>query len=114
MFNKALLFKIPEYILLTICLFYWVAEGIVFNPLLLFLIVALSLQTFFRNRIVGIAISVFLAAACLFMLGALVSELKEFPTFNSDAQVMLVTGLFFFLTLISLAGIMLYRELNRT
>jgi hypothetical protein len=63
----------------------------------------------FKNKIVGIAIPTLLIIVCLYMVLALVSEVREFPSFNSEVQTLLFVGLFYFLTTILLSIIMLYK-----
>lgn len=106
---KKIILSLPEYLLIAAVLFYWMSAGRVINYIAIGLLIAIILQMIFKNKVVGIAIPCLLILTCLYMLLALISEVSEFPSFNSDAQTLLFIGLFYFLTTIFFSAIMLYK-----
>lgn len=106
---KQILLKLPEYLLMAAVMFYWVSAGMVINPVAIVLIVILILQIIFKNRTIGLVIPIVLIMTCLYMLMALISEFNEFPTFNTDAKKLLFVGLSYFISTITVAGIMIYK-----
>jgi len=106
---KKILLIIPESLLIVSVLFYWVSTANTLNPIAIGLVLVLILQIIFKNKVVGIIISLVLILACIFMLLALFSELNEFQTFNSEAQTLLFIGLAYFLLTIGVSGLMIYK-----
>ncbi len=106
---KKILLELPEYLLILSVIFYWFSSAVVVNPVAITLIIVLILQIIFKNRIVGIIIPSLLIMSCLFLLAALMSEFKEFPTFNSDAKQLLFVGLSYFISTIIVSVIMIYK-----
>lgn len=107
--RKRIFFILPEYFLIATVVFYWVSSGIKFNPIAFGLILILILQIIFRSRIVGIIIPGLLITVGFFMLLALISELNEFTTFNSDAKSLLFVGIPFIIFTIIVSGIMIFK-----
>ena len=106
---KQIALQIPEYLLLAAVIFYWGSAGWGVNYIAIVLLVVLILQIIFKNRIVGIIIPSILIFTCLYMLLALFSEFREFPSFNAEAQQLLFVGLSYFIGTILVSGIMIYK-----
>ena len=106
---KSRILQMPEYFLILATAFYWWSSGILWNPVALVLIAILALQCYYRNWLSGILISSIILLICLYMLGALLSELSEFESFNGPAIEMLLVGTLLFITPIFLAAMMMYR-----
>ena len=107
--TKHTLLKTPEYLLILSVIFYWTSTAVVFNPIAITLIILLGLQIKFQNKTVGILIPTFLILSSLFLIGALISEFNEFPTFNYEAKQLLFVGLIYFISTIVVSGIMIYK-----
>jgi hypothetical protein len=106
---KSLILSLPEYLLIAAVLFYWMSAGLVINYIAIVLLTVIILQMIFKNKVIGIAIPMLLIITCLYMLLALISEVREFPSFNSEAQTLLFVGLFYFLGTILASTIMIYK-----
>ena len=106
---KQLVLQLPEYLLIASVLFYWGSTSLVLNPIAIVLIAFLVLQIILKNRFVGLAIPSVLILSCLYMLLALMSEFREFPTFNKEAQTFLFVGLTYFISTIAVSGLMIYK-----
>jgi hypothetical protein len=107
--SKRFILSLPEYLLIGAVLFYWMSAGQVINFIAIGLIISIVLQIVFKNRIIGIAIPMVLIMTSLYMILALISEVREFPSFNSEAQTLLFVGLIYFLTTIFISSIMFYK-----
>lgn len=106
---KTIILNIPEYALIAAVLFYWISAGLVINYIAITLLAVIVFQIIFKNRIIGIIIPCLMILICLYMMLALFSEFREFPTFNSEAKTLLFVGLTYFLTTIMVSIIMLYK-----
>lgn len=106
---KSIILHLPEYLLITAVIFYWMSAGQMVNFIAIGLLIAIILQLIFKNKVIGIAIPILLIATCLYMLLALISEVREFPSFNSEAQTLLNVGLFYFLGTILVSTIMIFK-----
>ena len=106
---KKIILNLPEYLLVAAVLFYWVSTALALNYVAIVLLIAIILQMIFKNTVIGIAIPCIMIFACLYMILALISEVREFPSFNSDAQTLLFVGLFYFLLTILAATIMIIK-----
>lgn len=110
--TKEILLKLPEYLLLAGVCFYWYSSGTLINPIAIGLIGLLIYQLIRKNFVVGLVIPGLLIFGSLFMLMALISEFKEFPTFNAEAKRMLFVGLTYFLSTIIVSGTMIYKYIS--
>ena len=106
---KQIVLNLPECLLLAAIVFYWTSSGMAVNPVAIGLLVVFILQLIFKNRIVGVLIPGLLIVACLYMLMALMFEVGEFPTFNSEAKKLLFVGLAYFTLTMVVSGIMIYK-----
>lgn len=106
---KSIALQLPEYFLMIAVLFYWASTAVVLNPVAIVLLLALILQTIFKNRIVGFILSSLLILSCIYMLFALISELNEFPTFNTEAKKLLFIGGTYFITTMLVSCLMIFK-----
>ncbi|MEY8848430.1 hypothetical protein AB9K26_06430 [Psychroserpens sp. XS_ASV72] len=106
---KTILLAIPEYVLILSVLFYWFSAGLTINYIAIALLAILIYQIIFKNKVIGIIIPIVLILTCLYMLLALFSEVREFPTLNSEATTLLIVGLLYFLTTMFIAVVMLFK-----
>ena len=111
--KKINLWNIPEYLLLLAVLFYWLATSNPLNWVAITLVAVLVLQIIYKNKILGIIISSLLILICCYMYLALFSELREFPTFDTDAKELLFVGLSVFTTTIVVAGFMFFKYMKQ-
>lgn len=107
-FRKIVL-NLPEYLLIVAVIFYWMSAGLVINYIAIGLLTAIILQIIFKNKIIGIIVPTLLLMICMYMILALLSEVREFPSFNSEAKTMLFVGLSYFLSTILFSLIMIYK-----
>ncbi|WP_323788629.1 hypothetical protein [Psychroserpens sp.] len=106
---KKIILSLPEYLLIAAVLFYWMSAGQPINYIAIGLIIAIVLQIIFKNKMVGIAIPFLLIITSLYMILALISEVREFPSFNAEAKTLLLFGLTYFLTTMLVSVIMIYK-----
>jgi len=106
---KKIILILPEYLLIAAVFFYWISSALAINYIAIGLLIAIILQIILKNKVVGIAIPCLLIIICLYMILAVISEVSEFPSFNSEAQTLLFVGLFYFLATITVSVIMIYK-----
>lgn len=106
---KRIAFQVPEYLLIASVIFYWGSAGWGINYIAISLLAILVLQIIFKNRIIGIIIPSLLTLASLFLILAVISEFKEFPTVNAEAMKLLLVGLVYFTSTILVSGVMFYK-----
>lgn len=106
---KQITLQIPEFLLLAAVIFYWGSAGWGVNYIAIVLLVVLILQIIFKNRIIGIIIPSLLTLASLFLILAVISEFKEFPSVNAEAMKLLLVGLVYFSSTILVSGVMFYK-----
>ncbi len=106
---KKITLLLPEYLLIAAVTFYWISAGLLINPIAIGLIAGLIIQIIFKNKVVGFIIPAVLILTSFYMLLALLSELKEFPKFNSEAKTLLFVGSSYFLSTIIVSVIMIYK-----
>ncbi|WP_425077004.1 hypothetical protein [Psychroserpens sp. S379A] len=113
-FNKKIFLNIPEYLLIAAVLFYWMSAGLVINYIAIVLLVIIILQMIYKNKVIGIIIPTIMILTCFYMIIALLSEVREFPSFNAEAQTLLFVGLAYFsITIIaSIVMIIKYTSLS--
>lgn len=81
------------------------------HPISLILIAIVLLQLIFRNTITGILLASSFVMVNIYMSLAMLSELNEFPTFNSAAVKLLTVGSLLVLANLFIAGLMIYNYL---
>ncbi len=108
-FNKKIFLNIPEYLLIAAVLFYWMSAGLVINYIAIVLLVIIILQMIYKNKVIGIIIPTIMILTCFYMILALLSEVREFPSFNTEAQTLLFVGLAYFLITIIASIVMIIK-----
>lgn len=93
---KQVLIQLPEYYLIVLALLAGYTPPFTIHSLAIGLAVLLLLQIIFKNRISGLIIGGLFFICNLYMLGALISELHEFQSFNSKAWQLLIGGTMLF------------------
>ena len=83
---------IPELYLLASAVFYWISTSTLLNPFAIFLVAVLLALFTWKMKTLGVIVSLLFLILSLYMILALLSELSEFPIFNTDAKVMLGVG----------------------
>lgn len=83
---------LPEFYFVASVLFYWFFTSTLVNPVAICLILLLGALFKWENLILGSCLAFTMFCLSLFMILALVSELSEFPSFNTDAMTMLLGG----------------------
>jgi len=107
---KALLWKLPECILIALLLAAAFTPPFHFHPFFLALAAILALQVIFKNRFTGITLGfLFLVVTSLFFLGALISEFNEFPDLNASAMQLLLVGASIWLIITLTSALMIYK-----
>lgn len=106
---KLILLKLPEFYLIVLATLSCYTPPFSFNPIVIGLVAIAFLQIVFKNKITGLIIAGILLLINLFMFFALISELKEFTTSNSDTIQLLFGGLLFLGLNLFMAAIMVYK-----
>lgn len=86
---------IPELFLIGATFYYWSLTALVINWLALALLAILLVLVFSQNKILGIAIGVFIFVINTYLIFALLSEFYEFSEFNDKAKTLLLMGSLF-------------------
>lgn len=93
---KKYLFILPEVILLGLASF-WLLENLIassyFNPFAFALLIVLLLQLVFKNKYVGFFMATLIALFSMYMVLAVFSEFRDFPTVTTEAMQLLAVGL---------------------
>lgn len=106
---KTFVLSLPEYLLIAAVVFYWISAGQLINYIAIILIIVLVLQMIFKNKVIGILIPCLLALTSLYMILAVISEVSEFPSFNSEAKTLVFVGFSYFLTTLFVSILMIYK-----
>ncbi len=106
---KQILLQLPEYYLVLVTLFAGYKPPFEFNSLFVLLAIILVVQIVLKHRISGFVLAVFFGVINLFMLGALISELFEFQTFDTNAAQLLFGGVIIWGLNMLFCGIMIYK-----
>ncbi len=110
----SLLSNLIEYLLIIAVLFYWHGTSNLLNPIAIGLLVVLIFQIILKNNVIGVLIPCVLILLSMYMILALLSEVNEFESFNSDAQRLLYIGLAYFLGTIMVSFLMIWKYLVRS
>lgn len=94
--SKRIVYLLPEIYLLIAVVYYWILTANLLNPFAIILIGLLIFQIKTRAKLTGVSIAIILLLLNFFMLFALMSELNEFPEFNSKARTLAIVGFSFF------------------
>ena len=102
--TKPILKNIPEIILLSLIIMYWINTSFL-NPIAFFFFTLLIIKILAKNTIINfISVGIFFATS-IYLLLAVLSEYHEFIIKNNDAQRLLYVGIMIFaLILISVIG----------
>ena len=112
---KKLMKFIPELYLIIASIIYWELAGHEINYIAITLIFILIVQLIVKNRISGLFIGTVMILINLYMFLALISELREFPTFNENAYKLLIYGFLYLGANLFMAVLMIekYGKKNR-
>jgi hypothetical protein len=112
---KKLMKFIPELYLIIASIIYWELAGHEINYIAITLIFILIVQLIVKNRFSGLFIGTVMILINLYMFLALISELREFPTFNENAYKLLIYGFLYIGTNLFMAALMIikYRKKSR-
>lgn len=108
-----IIIKFSDVLMLPIIFFYWINTSELWNPVAIGLLILALLQIVIRNKILGIILATLFSFSSLFLFFALISELRDFTTFDKYALKMAVFmgAYLFFICIIS--GLMYYKYLNQ-
>ena len=84
---------LSEILFLIATLLFWIFEGELLYPLAIILSLVFIQQIYFQNKLAGVIISGLILLGSLFFSFALISELIEFPIFDTDAQNLVLGGI---------------------
>lgn len=114
---KKHLFFLPEIFISAVSI-YWFYENysssghVNYFAIVVFFIVAL--QIFLKNKIIGVVLGSMLFLFGTFMVLAVLSEFKKFPTINSAAIQLISVGLLICFVLITSSIGLFYKALSKT
>ncbi|MGC4040233.1 MAG: hypothetical protein QM710_05445 [Flavobacterium sp.] len=113
--KKYLLF-LPE-ILIAILSIYWFLENYlsrgVINPFALAVFLILIFQIIFQNKFIGMFLATITSLFSLYLIMAVISEFREFPSVNFAAMQLLLLGLLFCMLLFTSSVMMIYKFLSK-
>jgi len=98
----------PEYYIIAVLFCSTYTPPLSISSIAIGLIIFLALQSHYKWKFTGMLISTLFIAVNLYMSLALLSELKEFPTFTGQALLMLGVGSFLILLNLIVSGLMIY------
>ena len=114
MLTKKYISVIPELLLIGMTIYYWSLTALVINPLALVLLALFTFQIISKNTISGILIASVIILLNLYLILALLSELSEFETANSNFKRLLIGGTLFVIVNLTIGGLMLYKYFKKT
>jgi len=101
---------LPEVYFMASALYYWTLAGKELNYIATGVILVMLVQIALKQKVLGMVTSgLLILVNCLLVL-ALVSELREYPTFNAEAQKMALFGTLYLGTNLAMAGYMFFRN----
>lgn len=113
--KKYLLF-LPEVIILMLSA-YWFLENYFasghINPFALAIFLILLLQLIFQNKFIGMFLATITSLFSVYMVLAVISEFREFPTIDTAAMQLLLFGLLFCMLLFTSSVVMIYKFLAK-
>ena len=104
---------IPELYLLISILYYWSLTATLLNPFAIGFLLLIVFHIIKHNKITGILISSIFIFLNFFLILALISELSEFPEFNSDAKNLAFLGFSYLILNIIMGTLMLIKHLTK-
>jgi hypothetical protein len=87
---------VAECYLIVSVLYYWIMTGTILNPVAMVLLLILTSLVIFKNKALGVSISIVFLLLNLYMVLAMISELNEFESFNQRAMELLIFGSLYF------------------
>ncbi|QBZ96576.1 hypothetical protein [Flavobacterium sangjuense] len=110
---KKYILDLPEFILVALSA-YWFLENYIgtnhFNPYAFIVFAMLLLQIYFKNKYVGFLLAWFISLFSLYMVLAVISEFRDFPTLISEGALKLLAfGLGFCFLAMGSAVLMFYK-----
>ena len=107
---KQLIINSPEYYLLAATVVYGFSTTLIINPIAIVLITIITLQLIFKNKTTGLILGCLMFIINIAFLAAVMSELNEFTTMNSQALKLISGGILLFTLNLSMSGIMIYKH----
>lgn len=104
---------IPELYLIASVLFYWFFTGTVFNYIAIALLGILGLQLIYQKAVTGVAIAGLFLLLSLYMILALLSELREFNEFPPSFYELLIVGMLYLGLNIIISSYMIIKYIKR-
>lgn len=111
---KRFLFLGPEIYLIIATLYYWSLTAMVINPYAIGLLIVLGFQVLYKKSATGILIASVFLILNLYLVLALISELKEFTEPNDNFKNLLIVGTLFLGINITAATFMLWKYIKKT
>ena len=111
---KTIFLKIPEYYFMALAVLAGYSPPFNFNPVFIGIIVIISLQIIFKNKISGLILGVLFFLINLYFLVALFSELNEFTYFNGSAMQLSIAGLTIWLLNGLVSSAMIYKYIMKS
>jgi hypothetical protein len=114
--KKKYLLLLPE-IIIVILSAYWfldnyLGRGVV-NPFALGVFFTLLFQVIFQNKFIGMFLATITSLFSVYLVLAVISEFREFPTVTNEAIQLLAFGLLFAMLLFTSSIIMIYKFLSK-
>ncbi len=106
---KKVFFKLPEYYLIILAILAGYSPPFYINPIFIAIVAILILQIIFKNRMFGMILGIFFFLVNLYFIGALLSEVSEFPAFNRGAMELLFVGLIIWIVNMVFSLTMIYK-----
>lgn len=101
---------LPEIYFMASALYYWTLAGKELNYIAVGIILVMVAQIALKLKVLGMITSgLLILVNCLLVL-ALISELREYPTFNAEAQKMALFGTLYLGTNLAMAGFMFFKS----
>lgn len=110
---KKYLLDLPEFFLVLLSA-YWFTDNYIathhFNPFAFVIFLLFLLQVFFKNKYVGFMLAWLISLLSLYLVFAVISEYRDFPSFASEGALkLLAVGLVICLLPIGAAVVMFYK-----
>jgi hypothetical protein len=114
--KKKYLLLLPE-IIIVILSAYWFLDNYlgrdVINPFALSVFFILLFQVIFQNKFIGMFLATITSLFSVYLVFAVISEFREFPSVTNEAIRLLLFGLLFCLLLFASSVIMIYKFLSK-
>ena len=107
---KKYILDLPEFILVALSTYWFLDNSIGANHFYFIILVIFLLQIYFKNKYVGFLLAWFISLFSLYLVLAVISEYRDFPTLTSEGALkLLVVGLVFCFLPIGSAVLMFYK-----